>query len=94
MIDLKEKSQHIAEILKILAHKDRLQILCFLNEKERTVSEIVDFLDISQSQTSQFLLKMKLQKILESQKRWKEIYYKISDKRILKLIQDIKEIYC
>jgi len=36
---------------------------------------------------------MKLEWILESRKDWKEVYYKIADPKILKLISSLKKIF-
>ena len=48
---------------------------------------------ISQSQISQYLWKMKLEWILESEKKWKEVFYKISNNKILELISAMKIIF-
>lgn len=94
MIDLQNKTQYIADILKVLGQKDRLDILCFLSDGPKNVSAIQKYLSISQSQTSQFLQKMKFQWLLESEKFGKEIHYSIADKDTLALMQSIKYIYC
>jgi DNA-binding transcriptional ArsR family regulator len=49
--------------------------------------------DISQSQISQYLGKMKLEGILESYKEWKEVYYRIEDKKVLEVIKSLKKIF-
>lgn len=83
----------IAEIMKNFSNKNKLAILCFLWDQEKNVSEIMKCSCISQSQVSQYLLKMKLEWLLESKKKWKEVYYKISDKRILEIIKCFKLIF-
>lgn len=88
-----EKTDYISRILKNLSNKDKLAILCYLSTEEKNVSEIIKYLDISQSQVSQFLNKMKLEWILESKKTWKEVFYKIKDEKILQLISSLKIIY-
>jgi ArsR family transcriptional regulator len=93
MNNLIEKTEKIANILKNFSNKDKLKILCYLWNKEKNVSEILNCCKISQSQVSQFLNKMKLEWILESTKNWKEVYYKISDKKILELIEKLKEVF-
>jgi len=88
-----EKTDYISRILKNLSNKDKLAILCYLSTEEKNVSEIIKHLNISQSQVSQFLNKMKLEWILESKKIWKEVFYKITDKKILQLISSLKIIF-
>ncbi len=93
MNEILKKADYISTILKNLSNKDKLAILCYLSTKEKNVSEIIKFSNLSQSQVSQFLNKMKLEWILESKKIWKEVYYKISDPKILQLISSLKIIF-
>lgn len=88
-----ERVQEIAELMKSFSNKDKLSILCFLWKDEKNVSEIMKCSTISQSQTSQYLWKMKLEWLLSSEKKWKEVFYKISDPKILELISSMKNIF-
>lgn len=88
-----DKTSEVSEILKNFSNKDKLAILCYLWNEEKNVSEILNCCSISQSQVSQFLWRMKLENILESRKDWKEVYYKISDPKILELISSLKKIF-
>ena len=88
-----DKASQVSEILKNFSNKDKLAILCYLWKEEKNVSEILNSCDISQSQVSQFLWRMKLEWILQSRKEWKEVYYKISDSKILELISSLKKIF-
>jgi arginine repressor len=45
----------------------------------------------SQSQVSQFLNKLKLEKIVNCEKKWKEVYYYITDNNTLLLIESLKK---
>lgn len=87
------KVDKIANIMKSFSNKDKLSILCILWNSEKNVSEITNLLSISQSQVSQYLWKMKLEWILNSEKIWKEVFYKINDDKILKLISSMKIIF-
>ncbi|MDQ7008848.1 MAG: metalloregulator ArsR/SmtB family transcription factor [Candidatus Gracilibacteria bacterium] len=88
-----DKVESIADLLKNFSNSNKLKILCFIGKVEKNVSEIIENVGISQSLVSQILNKMKLEKILESQKSGKEIFYKISDEKILKLIKSLKNIF-
>lgn len=83
----------IAEIMKNFSNKNKIAILCFLWDKEKNVIEIMKCSTLSQSQISQYLWKMKLEWILENEKKWKEVYYKIADKKILEIIKFLKIIF-
>jgi DNA-binding HxlR family transcriptional regulator len=68
-MSLEEKTNEVARILKLLSHSKRLLILCKLIKKNRTVGELEEHCAISQSQLSQFLAKMKREKLIESDKK-------------------------
>ena len=93
MKNIIERADNIANIMKNFSNKDKLAILCFLWNEEKNVSEIMECSSISQSQFSQYLWKMKLEWILESEKKWKEVFYKISNNKILELISAMKIIF-
>ncbi len=93
MKEIMQKVDKIADLLKSFSNKDKLTILCFLWNDEKNVSEIMTCSTISQSQISQYLWKMKLEWILESEKKWKEVFYKISNNKILELISAMKIIF-
>lgn len=93
MIDFFENAVKVAELMKNFSNKEKIMILCFLWKEEKNVSEIKKHIGISQSQISQYLWKMKLEWILESKKLWKEVFYKISDTKVLEIIKSLKLIF-
>jgi len=93
MKDIIKRADEIANIMKCFSNKDKLAILCFLWNEEKNVSEIMKCSTISQSQISQYLWKMKLEWILISEKKWKEVFYKIKDEKVLELIDSMKNIF-
>ena len=91
---LRKKSLEVADTLKILGHPKRLVILCCLLDGPKSVSELEKFCEGSQSQTSQFLKRMELEKLLKKKKDGHFIFYEIKDQKLVKLINQIKKIYC
>lgn len=89
------KAQAVADILKTIANKHRLLILCSLEEGEKTVSELHCYLPtISMSALSQHLSALKLSQMVKREKRGLHVYYQIQDERILRVIQVLKDTYC
>jgi DNA-binding transcriptional ArsR family regulator len=84
----------VSEVLKALAHPDRLKLLCLLAEQERTVNELVGACEISQSLASQFLVRLKKEGLVESEKDGQFVRYRIRDLRVLKLVKSLKTIFC
>lgn len=92
--DIEKKSVEIAAIMKNLAHQKRLLLLCNLIEGRKTVSELCEGCNLSQSQASQFLKRMELEKLLSSEREGNFIFYKIQDKRLVQMMKQIKKIFC
>lgn len=91
---LKNNSEKVAEILKVLGHPKRLLILCFISQKKHTVQELEELCDIGQSQISQFLKRMELQGLINSTKEGRFVIYQITDPRVKELIHSLHGIFC
>lgn len=75
-----------AKLLSALAHPKRLEILNLLVQKNLTVTEIYSMLDLPQANISQHLTKLKREKVVLSQRRGKEIYYRIKNQKITQFL--------
>ncbi len=93
---MEEKSKDIANLLRVLSNEYRLLILCSLIERPLTVTEICQGLKcaISQSAVSQHLALLKAHGILDYQKNGQNITYNISDSRVTKVIEVLRDQYC
>lgn len=91
---LSPKCDEVAQLLKAIAHPQRLKILCCLAEGEKTVYELEQYCGASQSAVSQFLSKMKLEKLLSSRKEGQYVFYKIENKDLIKLMKSFQKIFC
>lgn len=80
------------EIYDILSSKTRINILKCLAKQEKNVTQVITTCDITQSGISQHLTILKNAGLLECKKIGRERYYKIKNKKILKLIRLIEEI--
>ena len=50
--DPMRNAEHVAEMLKLMAHPHRLMILCLLAESERNVTELVEAIGVNQTAVS------------------------------------------
>ena len=79
-----------AEMLRTLAHPTRLHIVDLLHTTgERPVGAITEYLDITQSATSQHLNHMRRVGLVKSERRGKEVWYSIADPRPIMLLNCI-----
>ncbi|MCI5219903.1 MAG: ArsR family transcriptional regulator [Candidatus Electrothrix sp. LOE2] len=84
----------LALLLKSISHPIRLKILCLLQEKELTVSEIREEVATSGANISQHLNIMRNQGIIASRKEANFIYNSITDERIIELMKTMKQLFC
>jgi len=91
--ELSKKCGEVSKILKMLAHNERLQILCSLATGEKTVGELEDFCGASQSLVSQYLSRMRAEGLLEARRDGKSVFYCISNPEVMKLLQAMHKIF-
>ncbi len=92
---LAKQAGEAAQLLKLLGNEKRLLVLCFLAARgEMTVGEIVDVVKLSQSALSQHLGKLRADGLVEFRRTSQTLHYRVADKRALRVLQVLKEIYC
>ena len=89
---MKELYNLHAEMCKVFSNPTRLEILNFLRDKKMSVTEIINKSKLSQANISQHLSIMKSRGIVFSKRDGKMIYYKLSNQKILKAFDIIKEV--
>ncbi|MCL4528579.1 MAG: metalloregulator ArsR/SmtB family transcription factor [Chloroflexi bacterium] len=82
--EVQDLAERQAALCKIFSSAQRVLILWFLAEKERTVSEIAEAIGASLPSSSQHLRLMELNNILESRRERQNIYYRIADTDLLR----------
>lgn len=94
MIAMVNKCEGVSQVLKALSHPVRLKVLCRVIEKERTVNDLTEFCDISQSAMSQFLNRMRAEGMVESRREGNQVYYRVANPKLIQLLRALKDIYC
>ena len=87
----KEVAEHVAEVMKAVAHPVRLQIIDLLETKEMCVGDIVKAVGGKQAITSQQLNMMRDKGVLCSRRDGAKVYYRIKNKDVIKLLHCIDE---
>lgn len=91
---IKKSCVEVSQMLKALAHPQRLVIMGNLLQGPKTVSELVEMGEASQSQISHFLMRMKLEGLIKSERDGRFVYYSVADNRLIKLMRVIQNEYC
>jgi DNA-binding transcriptional ArsR family regulator len=85
---------NVAGLLKTMAHPIRLKILCLLQDREMTVSEIREVVKTTNANVSQHLTILRNKNIINFRKDANFIFNKIADPRIIELMSLMKNIFC
>ena len=83
MSNLTRSTKRMAEMLKVLGHPSRIEIVKFLHAKKSdtlTVKQIQEALQLAQVETSQHLKVLKDVSVLVCTKKGTNVYYSINDK--------------
>lgn len=98
MADLEQfeaRAGEVAAMLKALASRPRLMVLCKLVEQgEMRVGEIADALGLSQSALSQHLAKMRDEGLVGFRREGQSLFYSIADPRCEALLATLHRLYC
>ena len=91
---LQSKAGVAEAMLKAVANRNRLVILCELLKGERSVSALQGAIGLSQSALSQHLARLRADKLVATRRELQTIYYALSSKPITRLIGLLYELYC
>jgi DNA-binding transcriptional ArsR family regulator len=84
-----------AQLMKLLGNEKRLLVLCFLAARgEMTVGELVGVAKLSQSALSQHLARLRGDGLVTFRRTSQTLHYRVADKRAMRIMQVLKEIYC
>lgn len=93
MQTLEERAGEAAQLLKLLANDHRLIILCRLSDQEMSVSELGEYVNLSQSALSQHLGKLRAERLVATRRDAQTIYYRLASPNALKLVNALCDLY-
>ncbi|AWB59087.1 MULTISPECIES: metalloregulator ArsR/SmtB family transcription factor [unclassified Colwellia] len=92
--EMRESAAQAADLLKAMSNKNRLLLLCHLGEKEMSVNELNNFVDLSQSSLSQHLARLRQDNLVKTRRESQTIYYSIANPSVVKLISFLHSEFC
>ncbi len=90
----KENLEQAVTCLKTLAHPTRLGILYVLRDGEKTVCELQNLLNCSQSNISQHLGIMRDRHILHARRDANQVYYEVRNPSLFRLLEVLQDEFC
>lgn len=91
--DLESRAGEAAELLKLLANDQRLIILCRLSIDEMAVSELGEYVNLTQSALSQHLAKLRAHGLVATRREGQNVYYRLANPTAQKLVGALCELY-
>ncbi len=81
-----------SEICKVLSSPKRIEIINALKDGEKSVTELVNILQIPKANVSQHLSVMRLKGILKSRRDGVNIYYRIANPKVVEACSLMHEV--
>lgn len=91
---LLEKAREASDLLKALSHESRLLIMCLLTEGEKSVSELEEIMTLPQAAVSQQLARLRFDRLVETRRDGRVIYYSIADPEVRAIIETLYDLFC
>ena len=91
---MKTNASRAAQLMKALGNESRLLILCYLDGKELSVTQLNNCLDLSQSALSQHLAVLRKDGLVSTRRESQTIYYSLSGDTAKRIIHTLHEMYC
>jgi len=92
--DMRVHAADAASLMKELGNENRLAILCLLAEGERSVGELNQVVELSQSALSQQLARLRREGLVRTRRESQTIFYALTPGPVNRVIQLLHDIYC
>ncbi|KAA0677808.1 helix-turn-helix transcriptional regulator [Roseomonas genomospecies 6] len=92
--DLQNNARRASTLLKAMSNERRLLILCYLSEGEKSVGELEELVDLSQSALSQHLARLRRDKLVRTRRAAQNIYYSLNGHEAQTIMATLHELFC
>jgi DNA-binding transcriptional ArsR family regulator len=92
--DMQGAAGDATELLKALANRNRLMLLCQLSEGEKSVGELAALLEIRDTAVSQQLALLRKDGLVAARRDAQTIYYSLASTAAAKVIDTLYRIFC
>jgi len=91
---MRQNADDACRMMKTLANRDRLMLLCQLSQGEKCVSELEELTEIQQPTLSQQLAILRKEDVVSTRRSGKQIYYKLSSPIVISVMELLYATYC
>jgi ArsR family transcriptional regulator, virulence genes transcriptional regulator len=89
-----EAAEQASALLKSLANRHRLLIICQLIESERSVGELAERLGVRDSTVSQHLALMRKDGLVRARRDAQTVWYSIASVAARRIVETLYGLYC
>lgn len=94
MNGMEEVAERVSELMKLLANKHRLLVLCQLAEGEKSVGELARALGVREPAMSQQLAVLRREGLVRPRRAAQTIYYALARDDVRRLMEFLYATYC
>jgi len=91
--DLQARAREAGALLKAMGNERRLLILCHLAEGEKSVGELEEMMDLSQSALSQHLARLRRDGLVQTRRKAQTIFYSIDSAAALAVMRTLQDFW-
>ena len=91
---MRANADNACRMMKTLANRDRLMLLCQLSQGEKRVGELEEATTIQNPTLSQQLAVLREENVVSTRRDGKHIYYKISSPIAMSVMELLYATYC
>ena len=91
---MRKHSAAATRLMRSLANRQRLLVLCALTEGELSVGELNDRVTLSQSALSQHLAVLRNEQLVSTRRDAQTIYYSLADGPAVRVLQLLHDEFC
>ncbi|MGC9421179.1 MULTISPECIES: ArsR/SmtB family transcription factor [Vibrio] len=88
------RAVEVAELLSIMAHPERLMVVCQLTQGEVGVTQLMKSSSLSQSAFSQHLAVLRKHGLIQARKSSQQVFYSLTDSRLSQFIHHLQAVFC
>ena len=88
------RAEDAEQFLKQLSNKTRLMVLCSLIEGERSVTELLNNVPVTQPVLSQHLALLREANLVATRRAGQTIFYRLADERIKQQMALLYQFFC
>ncbi|WP_087020453.1 ArsR/SmtB family transcription factor [Thaumasiovibrio subtropicus] len=91
---MREHAEAVSDLLKSMAHPERLMVLCQLTKEEVSAGQLQQSSGLSQSAFSQHLAILRQHQLVKVRKVSQQVFYSLADDKSRAVIEALQQVFC